>query len=512
MRRRLLAAFFGLALSALPAFDELPAQAQQARVVTACGSLAPFGPDAVGGVAFPTIDTTGKLCLSGGGGGGSLVGGTTPVTGTCPSGQFLYNNAGVLGCSASSTSIVLPQTVSGTVNSGGVAYFNSTTQMSSSALLAANALMVGGGAGVAPSTITTGAGVNAVLGVAPNTNGGIGTATTASLVAGSIEIGSGSGVAPTGLADVATGSYLKSGGVNTNPAYQAFGAGVQAAVALNANAAGGVALVSAVPTAGNYVKWAAGGLVDGGAGSGGGTITAGSTPTSGISAGYLLMSDGSLVQSANNASVANNLYASSFNGNTFITGGQQVTGGFLGDGSWDIMPAASPWTVSVASYGAPTTASAFRVYNTFTDISNGEWGALDWRTTANVLTIGSVKNGTGTLRPVQISGSNFQVPSLTSVGTKPTVTGSGGTCAAGTTVGGALAGTFQTSAVCAAGNTIALTGMPATATGYACDATDRTLPAALIQQTASTTTGATFTVAGTSTAASNVISWKCMGY
>ena len=177
MRRLFLAAFFalGLALPALPAF-ELPAQAQQARVVTACGYLAPFGPDAVGGVAFPTIDTTGKLCLSGGGGGGSLVGGTTPVTGTCPSGQFLYNNAGVLGCSASSTSIVLPQTVSGTVNSGGVPYFNSTTQMSSSALLAANALMVGGGAGVAPSTITTGAGVPAVLGIAPNTNGGFATA------------------------------------------------------------------------------------------------------------------------------------------------------------------------------------------------------------------------------------------------------------------------------------------------------------------------------------------------
>ena len=31
-----------------------------------------------------------------------IVGGGTPVTGTCPSTQFLYNNAGILGCSAGS--------------------------------------------------------------------------------------------------------------------------------------------------------------------------------------------------------------------------------------------------------------------------------------------------------------------------------------------------------------------------------------------------------------------------
>ena len=49
--------------------------------------------------------------------------------------------------------------------SGGVPYFSGTTSMASSALLAANALMVGGGAGAAPSTIATGTGVTAALGV-----------------------------------------------------------------------------------------------------------------------------------------------------------------------------------------------------------------------------------------------------------------------------------------------------------------------------------------------------------
>ena len=42
-----------------------PASAQQARVVAVCGNLAPFGPIAAGGQAYPTIDVNGQLCLSG---------------------------------------------------------------------------------------------------------------------------------------------------------------------------------------------------------------------------------------------------------------------------------------------------------------------------------------------------------------------------------------------------------------------------------------------------------------
>jgi hypothetical protein len=46
-----------------------------------------------------------------------------------------------------------PVTVAGTVTSGGVPYFSSTTVESSSGLLVANGVMVGGGAGGAPSTL-----------------------------------------------------------------------------------------------------------------------------------------------------------------------------------------------------------------------------------------------------------------------------------------------------------------------------------------------------------------------
>lgn len=54
-------------------------------------------------------------------------------------------------------------TVAGT--SGGVVYFSSASTWASSALLAANSIMIGGGAGVAPLTTTTGTGVLTALGV-----------------------------------------------------------------------------------------------------------------------------------------------------------------------------------------------------------------------------------------------------------------------------------------------------------------------------------------------------------
>jgi hypothetical protein len=54
-------------------------------------------------------------------------------------------------------------TVAGT--SGGIVYFSSASTWASSAALAANAIVVGGGAGVAPSTVTTGTGVLTALGI-----------------------------------------------------------------------------------------------------------------------------------------------------------------------------------------------------------------------------------------------------------------------------------------------------------------------------------------------------------
>jgi hypothetical protein len=97
----------------------------------------------------------------GGGGGGS--GTVTSVAQTFTGG--IVSVAG----SPITASGTLALTVAGT--SGGIPYFSSGTTWATSAALAANALVVGGGAGAAPATVTTGANVLAALGVAVGTDG-----------------------------------------------------------------------------------------------------------------------------------------------------------------------------------------------------------------------------------------------------------------------------------------------------------------------------------------------------
>ena len=98
-------------------------------------------------------------------------------------------------------------TVAGT--SGGIPYFSSASTWATSAALAANALVIGGGAGVAPATTTTGTGVVTALGVNTGTagsvvvNGGaLGTPTS-----GTLTNATGLPVT-TGLANIATASLL----------------------------------------------------------------------------------------------------------------------------------------------------------------------------------------------------------------------------------------------------------------------------------------------------------------
>lgn len=68
---------------------------------------------------------------------------------------------------------LLPTTVSGTVSSGGVPYFNSGSQMSSSGTLSANSIILGGGPGLPPIPTTTGSGVVNALGQPVTGNGSI---------------------------------------------------------------------------------------------------------------------------------------------------------------------------------------------------------------------------------------------------------------------------------------------------------------------------------------------------
>lgn len=98
-------------------------------------------------------DTAFRTAIGAGSGGGSVT--SVSFTG------------GIVSVTDPSAAAAL--TVAGT--SGGIPYFSSGTTWATSAALAANALVVGGGAGAAPATVTTGTGVLTALGVAVGTNG-----------------------------------------------------------------------------------------------------------------------------------------------------------------------------------------------------------------------------------------------------------------------------------------------------------------------------------------------------
>jgi hypothetical protein len=117
----------------------------------------------IGGAAY---GTAGQALLSGGAS-------AAPTWGSVVSSVGQSFTGGLISVSGSpiTTSGTLALTVAGT--SGGIPYFSSGTTWASSGALAANALMIGGGAGASPATTTTGTGVLTALGNTVNGAGGI---------------------------------------------------------------------------------------------------------------------------------------------------------------------------------------------------------------------------------------------------------------------------------------------------------------------------------------------------
>jgi len=103
--------------------------------------------------------------------------------------------------------------------SGGVLYYSATGTLASSAALAASSLVVGGGAGVAPSTVTTGTGVVTALGV--NTGS-----------AGAFVVNGGA------LGTPSSGTLTSCTGLPVSSGITGLGTGVATALAVNVGSAG----------------------------------------------------------------------------------------------------------------------------------------------------------------------------------------------------------------------------------------------------------------------------------
>ena len=132
---------------------------------TPTAGAVPYGTGTAYG--FTVAGTSGQVLTSAGAGAPTW---TTPTTGTVTSvGQTFTGGLISVTGSPVTGSGTLALTVAGT--SGGVPYFSSASTWASSAALAANALVIGGGAGVAPATTTTGTGVVTALGVNTGTAG-----------------------------------------------------------------------------------------------------------------------------------------------------------------------------------------------------------------------------------------------------------------------------------------------------------------------------------------------------
>jgi hypothetical protein len=122
-----------------------------------------------------------------------------------------------------------------------------------------------------------------------------------------------------------------------------------------------------------------------------------------------------------------------------------------------------------------------------------------WRNTAGV-----------TLATLNASGLAIvgEVSATAHIATGTAPTGTTGSCAASSFVGGATAGKFS-AVICTAG-TIILSALPAAPTGYACEAQDMTTPSGTLKQTAYTTTSVTFQA--TTIAAADAVIYYCMGF
>ena len=236
--------------------------------------------------------------------GGPALVNTVPTVGNL----VKWAATGLVDGGAGGTSIVFPQTVSGTVTSGGIPYFSSTTVMSSSAVLNSNTFVIGKGAGVAPASTATGSGVITAVGI------NVGTA-------GSLVVNGGA------LGTPSSGTLTNTTGLPISTGVSGLGTGVATAAGLAMNSNGGLA-AAVIPTA------------VGGSGSLSGadgyyictgvcTVTL-PTPAAGFQ--FCIRNDSAVTTVITIAAISGAQFEkTTYNGYGTVTTGTMVSGGALGD-------------------------------------------------------------------------------------------------------------------------------------------------------------------------------------
>jgi len=423
-----------------------------------------------------TVGTAGYLLTS-------QAGGTSAMTWTSPT-TTVNGQSCTLGSTCTVTavasSIAFPATVSGTVTSGGIPYFSSATGMSSSAALAANALVIGGGAGVAPATTTTGTGVVTAIGNNTNTNGGFVVPTTA-LAQYSLVVGGGSGTGPSVIATGSAGQHLQSGGAAANPSWT-------------------TATFPATTTAGTLL---ASGTAN--------TVTASATPTLGVAgttAGTLTLSGvtsgTATIQTAAAAGTGTIFQVPSTNGTT----GYALTTNGSGVTSWNILGVAGGGTglATGTSGGIPYFSSATGMSSSAALAANalvigGGAGVAPATTTTGTGVVTAIGNNTNTAGGLVVptaalgsgqivlgggSGASPTTSANASIATGALTLGAAGTQGS-VIMGGSTSGTLQIKPAAAAGTGSVLTFPGGT--------TDFSATGGTSQVVKQTTAGGAFTVA-----------------